>query len=88
MSLGVLDRPVPATPRLRRGFAVLARRSFSEGGKPGDDELFVSAVSDCFAALSCTNASRLLQTMTIRPAFAGHDDLPNGCFSESDAKSE
>src|SRR2546425_11342768 len=35
---GILDRPVPATPRLRRGFAVLARRSFSEGGKPGDDD--------------------------------------------------
>jgi hypothetical protein len=34
---GLLDRPVPATPRLRRGFIMLARRSFSEGGKPGDD---------------------------------------------------
>jgi hypothetical protein len=46
---GILDRPVPATPtafvrrrtsavkRLRRGSAVVARRSFSEGGKPGED---------------------------------------------------
>ena len=43
---GILDRLVPATPtafvrrrtsavkRLRRGSAVLARRSFSEGGEP------------------------------------------------------
>ena len=31
-------RGVPATPRLRRGSAVLARRSLGEGGKPGDDE--------------------------------------------------
>ncbi|RXH19707.1 hypothetical protein EAS54_05845 [Bradyrhizobium guangzhouense] len=36
--LGVLDRPVPAPPRLRRGLHQRsARRSFSEGGKPGDD---------------------------------------------------
>jgi hypothetical protein len=35
---GILDRPVPATPRLRRGSAVLARRNFSEGGEPGDDQ--------------------------------------------------
>src|SRR5439155_8756058 len=34
---GILGRPVPATPRLRRGCTVLARRSFSGGGKPGDD---------------------------------------------------
>jgi hypothetical protein len=33
----MLGRPVPATPRLRRGFRCLARRSFSGGGKPGDD---------------------------------------------------
>ena len=50
----ILDRPVPATPtafvrrrtsavkRLRRGSAVLARRSFSEGGKPGDDGCLMS----------------------------------------------
>ena len=53
----ILDRPVPATPtafvrrrtsavkRLRRGFAVLARRSFSEGGKPGDDGCLMSSWS-------------------------------------------
>jgi hypothetical protein len=47
---GILDRPVPSTPtafvrrrtsavkRLRRGSAVVARRSFSEGGEPGDDQ--------------------------------------------------
>ena len=35
---GILDRPVPSTPRLRRGSAVAARRSFSEGGEPGDDQ--------------------------------------------------
>jgi hypothetical protein len=46
---GMLDRPVPSTPtafvrrrtsavkRFRRGYAFRARRSFSEGGKPGDD---------------------------------------------------
>jgi hypothetical protein len=51
----ILDRPVPATPtafvrrrtsavkRLRRGFPTLARRSFSEGGKPGEDELRIAA---------------------------------------------
>ena len=33
---GILDRPVPSTPRLRRGSR--ARRSFSEGGKPGEDD--------------------------------------------------
>jgi hypothetical protein len=31
-------RRTSAVKRLRRGSAVLARRSFSEGGKPGDDE--------------------------------------------------
>jgi len=37
---GILGRPVPAPPRLRRGFPVLARRSFtSGGGKPGDDSV-------------------------------------------------
>ena len=30
-------RPVPSTPRLRRGPGLQARRSFGEGGKPGDD---------------------------------------------------
>jgi hypothetical protein len=30
--------PAPATPRLRRGTPVLARRSFSGGGKAGHDE--------------------------------------------------
>src|SRR6266446_2399141 len=37
----------PSTPRLRRAFSVLGRRSFSEGGKAGHDEfhwsLFESA---------------------------------------------
>jgi hypothetical protein len=34
---GVLDRPVPSPPRLRRATNSLGRRSLSEGGKPGDD---------------------------------------------------
>ncbi|NEU99569.1 hypothetical protein FNJ47_28015 [Bradyrhizobium sp. UFLA 03-164] len=34
---GILGRPVPSTPRLRRGHECMARRSFSGGGEPGDD---------------------------------------------------
>jgi hypothetical protein len=34
---GILGRPVPSPPRLRRAMNSLGRRSFSEGGKPGDD---------------------------------------------------
>jgi hypothetical protein len=41
---GILDRPIPATPRLRRGFSLQARRSFSEGGKSGDDGWMCGAI--------------------------------------------
>jgi hypothetical protein len=34
---GILDRPITSTPRLQRGHEFRARRSFSEGGKSGDD---------------------------------------------------
>src|SRR6266849_1621589 len=34
-----VDARHPSTPRLRRAFSVLGRRSFSEGGKAGHDEL-------------------------------------------------
>src|SRR5258705_13056324 len=40
---GALDRPVPSTPRLRRGIRSLARRSFSESGKPDDDGIICDA---------------------------------------------
>ncbi|QFI74269.1 hypothetical protein F8237_18815 [Bradyrhizobium betae] len=35
---GILGRPVPARPRLRRATRVIGRRSFGEDGKPGDDK--------------------------------------------------
>jgi hypothetical protein len=33
-----VDARHPSTPRLRRAFSVLGRRSFSEGGKAGHDD--------------------------------------------------
>ena len=50
--------PVPATPRLRRGSAVLARRSFSEGGKPGDDGCLMSMERQFYPTSSRTSETR------------------------------
>jgi hypothetical protein len=50
-----MDTRVPAPPRLRRGFPVLARRSLGGGGKPAYDSRRYSAA--CCATVGSVPAT-------------------------------
>ena len=55
-----MDARVPATPRLRCGFPLLARRSFSGGGKPGYDEFTCVSARKHDVTFSRHNAPEVL----------------------------
>src|SRR5260221_8164180 len=57
-----VDARHPSTPRLRRAFSVLGRRSFSEGGKAGHDgkRMQIPHVTRCSPASIRTNSPVML----------------------------